>query len=311
MKHNFKITLLLILVFLITQVFGIFTVSNYINVQTEIVDDVEITTITHEKTFIGEPAQIEEEQKTFSFLPIAIIIGVGTLILLGIIKFKLIKIWKFWFGLSIFITVAVSLGVYLDYVIAGILALILVFGKLYRPNIILHNLTEILIYTGIAIILMPLLNLISAIIILLLISLYDMFAVWKSKHMVKMAKFQLDSKLFAGLSFPYSGNKIINPKNVTNKKTKSSKKAKIAVLGGGDIAFPLIFSVAVLEYLILNKGLTVSIAILNSFLITIFATIALGFLLFFSKKDRFYPAMPFISAGCFLGLGMVFLINMI
>jgi len=32
------------------------------------------------------------------------------------------------------------------------------------------------------------------------------------------------------------------------------------------------------------------------------ATIGLSYLFFFAKKKKFYPAMPFITAGIFLGI---------
>ena len=43
----------------------------------------------------------------------------------------------------------------------------------------------------------------QASILLVLISIYDMIAVWKSKHMITLAKFQLDTKSFAGLAMNY------------------------------------------------------------------------------------------------------------
>jgi len=45
-----------------------------------------------------------------------------------------------------------------------------------------------------------------------------------------------------------------------------------------------------------------------SFSISVGAGIALVFLLFLSEKDKFYPAMPFISAGCFAGFGVILLL---
>ena len=38
--------------------------------------------------------------------------------------------------------------------------------------------------------------------LLALISVYDVIAVFKSKHMVSMANFQTESKVFAGLAVP-------------------------------------------------------------------------------------------------------------
>ena len=73
---------------------------------------------------------------------------------------------------------------------------------------------------------------------------------------------------------------------------------KTAVLGGGDMGFPLLFA-AVVQRVYGASALVVPI----------FAGIALLLLLLASKKDRFYPAMPFLSAGCFVGLGVALLLS--
>ena len=73
----------------------------------------------------------------------------------------------------------------------------------------------------------------------------------------------------------------------------------MAILGGGDIGFPLIFAGVVLK----EWGLWQSLPM------PLFAGLGLSFLLWKGKKDRFYPAMPFISAGCFLGLFVVWLLG--
>jgi len=45
-----------------------------------------------------------------------------------------------------------------------------------------------------------------------------------------------------------------------------------------------------------------------SLIISLFTAVALMLLFFLAKKDRFYPAMPFISVGCFLGLLVVWIL---
>ena len=83
--------------------------------------------------------------------------------------------------------------------IALVIAIPLAIGKIYKRNFIVHNFSELLIYPGIAAVFVPLLNLTSIIILLILISIYDMWAVWKSKIMQKMAKFQMNElKIFGG-----------------------------------------------------------------------------------------------------------------
>ncbi len=127
-----------------------------------------------------------------------------------------------------------------------------------------------------------------------------MFAVWKSKHMIKLAKMQSCSGVFAGLSIPYKVKKgKLNIPLFKKTKTKKTKKIKSAILGGGDIVFPIIFSGVIFQNLLFIYP--TNIALLKTLIITITTTIALSLLLIKSKKNRFYPAMPFITAGCFLG----------
>ncbi len=300
MKHTLKITILLITLFILTQVVGLATVSKYIDVEKT---DKGIK-IIHPDTILGPQPEVED--KSYSAIPIIIAVLIGTGILLLLIKFRLGKLWKLWFFLAVFMTLAVSFNVYIIRIYAIILALLLAAVKVLRPNIIVHNFTEIFVYTGITIVILPFLNIVSAITLLIVISLYDMYAVWKSKHMIKLAKFQAKSRLFAGLMLQYIPKKQIRTKNKKLKKIKI--KAKSAMLGGGDIAFPLLFSAAVMEHLILN-GLPKNIAFIQSSIITLFVAISLTILLLKSQKDKFYPAMPFVSIGCIIGYIIIILIS--
>jgi hypothetical protein len=142
--------------------------------------------------------------------------------------------------------------------------------------------------------------------------------------MVKMAKFQTKSKVFAGLLIPYTPKeqtaesvKLTQPKTSKTFDIKSGKvEKKNAILGGGDIAFPLIFAGVVMQNiankLYTNFGLTLeaakSIAFQQSLIITLTTTIAIALLFVFAKKDKFYPAMPIVTAGCLIGYGIVLLL---
>jgi presenilin-like A22 family membrane protease len=214
----------------------------------------------------------------------------------------------------------IAFGSFLPEWLTIVLTLIAVFFKVIRPNVIVHNISEIFVYAGIAAIFVPLLNMFSAFMLLVLISAYDAYAVWKSKHMIKLAKFQSKSKLFAGLTVPYSFKKKSDPKELSEKKvTKKKVKVeaelipkkkdgpRVAILGGGDIAFPLLFTGAVMQELIMS-GLSPTMAIFKSLIITLFVTGSVAYLFFYGKKDRFYPAMPYISIGCLLGYGLVLIL---
>ncbi len=296
MKHTFKITLILIALFFAAQIVGLFTVSKYIQVETLPDGTIEVV---HEETVVGEPPEMSYDEKSFNFIPIMVAILVGTALLLILIRFKLQKIWKLWFFIAIAITLSISFDVYIARWLALALGVILAGIRIFKPNLIVHNFTEIFIYTGITILLLPWLNLTAGIFLLVFISIYDMIAVWKSKHMIKLANFQLGSKLFAGLLMNY---KIKKPsKKAGGKGELHQEKAGNAILGGGDIAFPMLFAAAVMEHLIIVQNIPKMQAFMFSLLVPLGAGIALSLLLFYSKKETFYPAMPFISVGCIAG----------
>jgi presenilin-like A22 family membrane protease len=274
--------------------------------------------VSHGDTSLGERPQTEGFG---SFLYLIIGITIGTIIVLVLVKFHKANIWRYWFFLAVWMALSISIGVFVkskiifNYDVAMFIALLLAIWKIWKPNIIIHNITEVLVYSGLAVLLVPLFDVFWAIMLLVAISLYDMYAVWKSKHMVKMAKFQTKSNIFAGLMIPYKLKGAQMQKSSINGKvskkldtsTISKAKPKTAILGGGDVVFPLILTGAVMEGL-LREGLTKSQAFMQSSIMILTTTIALALLFFFAKKDRFYPAMPFVTAGCLIGWIIVLLI---
>ncbi len=304
MKHSQQVLIFFMSLFLITQVIGLGLVILGSDIVTSVEDEVVVREVVFSNTTVGERPDVEGEETIF-----AIVIGVfiGTVILLLLSRLNKVNIWKHWFFLASVITMSVSFGVLTQSSLLGwLLALILGAWKIYRSGLIIHNLTEIFIYPGIALLLAPLLNVFYAIVLLILVSIYDAYAVWKSKHMVEMAKFAKSANLFPGLSLAYnekSGSITSSHVSKSSRSGKSKNKSKgvrMGILGGGDIAFPLIFAAVFLVQL-LEAGFSSSVAFGYAFLISFFAGVSLLFLFVFGKKDRYYPAMPFISAGCFVG----------
>jgi hypothetical protein len=85
---------------------------------------------------------------------------------------------------------------------------------------------------------------------------------------------------------------------------KQEGESRSAILGGGDIAFPLLFAGSVMEELIIS-GFTREMAYFRTLLVPLFAGAALYLLFVKSEKGKFYPAMPFITVGCLIGYGLV------
>ncbi len=306
MKHTLKVTLLILLIFFLSQVVGLVALNYNTVVTTAPSGEV---VVEHMDTAIGERPQLEGPS-TFVYMIIAILIGTGLILLL--IRIRKIRIWKAMYFFAVWMTCTVTIGVFIDPTVALAICFILAVLKLYRPNPWTHNIIELFIYAGIAVIFVPLLDIFWMVVLLFVISGYDMIAVWKSKHMVTMAEFQTKSSAFAGIVLGYQ-RKI--RESIGKKAGKASGKvmerveSKTAVLGGGDIAFPLLFAGVIMDDLIRVQGFAKTTAFLVSLIIPVVVMTALFLLFFKAKKDRYYPAMPFITIGCLAGYGLMLLAN--
>lgn len=311
MKHQWQVSAVLLGIFFAAQVVGLFVVDSYVDVSASEKASMEA----------GKPVAVYHnlpygvERPNFapglSFIFIGAAVIIGTVLLLLIIKFRKLTLWKLWYLLALVITLSVSFASFLPKAAAGILSVVIALFRVFKPNVLAHNIVELFIYGGLAAIFVPVMNTMSAAILLVLISVYDFFAVFHSKHMVTLAKFQSENRMFAGLFVPKelslnSAISSIKPAAAAAKSAKPSQPPKegkyadsgdYAVVGGGDIGFPLLFAGTALATFGFYKTL----------IIPAFAAAALLILLVIGKKGKFYPAMPFITVGCFVGYGILLL----
>ena len=310
MKHPTPVTILLIALFFAAQAVGLLLLALDIDAVTGTAGSL---VVEHGTTAIGERPSTAGFS---SFLYLLIGVTIGTALVLLLIRFKAYRLWKVWFLIAIWFSMTMALGVIMPALVAFILCLLVAVWKVFWPNPYVHNIAEIFMYAGLAILLVPIFSIGWVILLLLAVSVYDMIAVWYSKHMVTMAQAQTKSNLFAGLYIPKNAGGVKAP-TVDAKMHDQAKPAmpnvpppsagsSAAILGGGDIAFPLIFSGVAMDWLIM-RGMTVPNAMLYALIIAMTATGALAGLFMYAKKDKFYPAMPFLSVGCLLGLGIVWL----
>jgi presenilin-like A22 family membrane protease len=320
MKHNIKITIILLSMFVITQFIGLYVANTNIFNRTIQGTNETLTNPILSTLQPPQPTQQSDFSMYFGSIIFAFIIAIIILFLLT--KFKIDMILKIWFFVVVVIALFITFNAFFPnyinsvyfVVIALAVALFLAFIKIFRQNFIVHNLTELLIYPGIATVFIPILNFWSAMILLILISGYDIWAVWHSGIMQKMAKYQINNlKVFSGFFVPYISKEMRMKIRKMKKSRVKGKKIKVnmAILGGGDVIFPIITSGVVLmtQFVNLPFGLKPFIGGFIPALFVIFgATLGLTLLFLFSEKKKFYPAMPFITAGIFLGIILSYLL---
>jgi len=318
MKHNSKIIFIILTMFLLTQFIGIYVVDHYSSVK--VIDGIVVNVDSPGLPFgleIPEPKENADFARAFTSIIFAFMIAIFLLILLS--KFNAALILRFWF----FTVVAIALGISFNVPLTNLFsdkAGIFLFGipvlwiialsfgfalsliKIYKRDLFVHNSTELFIYPGIAAVFVPILNIYTIIILLVVISIYDMWAVWHSGIMQKMAKYQIDNlKIFSGFFVPYVSKKVkLKLKKMKTSELKKKKvRVNVAILGGGDVVFPIIAAGVMLK----------TLGLLSAFFVVIGAAVGLGYLLLFSEKKKFYPAMPFITGGIFLGMVLSYLVS--
>ncbi|MBI3027873.1 hypothetical protein HYY70_07225 [Candidatus Woesearchaeota archaeon] len=312
MKHTLKVVVALVVFFLTAQLVGLVIISHYI--------DHKKTAETKKVEWQPLPYNLERpevENESYSFIYITIAIIFGTLLVLLLIKFNKPLIWKLWFFATVWLTLSIAFAAFVNSIAAAALALALSILKLHKPNVLIQNISEIFIYGGLAAIFVPIINLFAAFMLLIVISVYDFIAVFKTGHMIKLAKFQSNSKVFAGIFIPYQKDRVIVGESTAKTGTKaeksrltseqkSSSRSSVAVLGGGDIGFTLIFAGVVMKGLMLNEA--VLIGFFKTLIIPVCVSAALLLLLVKGQHNKFYPAMPVLSIGCFIGYLIVLLV---
>jgi presenilin-like A22 family membrane protease len=300
MKHNTKVTIILLVMFILTQLLGLCIVNFYLN-------PTNIVPYGFDNNKNIEPVSFFV-QLIFSFI-------IAIVFILFLMKIHSKIVMRIWFFIVVAFALAISFNALsivlgatssIANLIAIILGVILSYFKVFKINMFVHNATELLIYPGIASLFVVMLNLPITIILLLIISVYDIWAVWHSKIMMKMAKYQINSLgIFSGFMIPYADKKtkekirLIKLKyknNIPKDILKKSKlKINMAILGGGDIVFSIIVAGVFLK--------TYS-SFPAALIVTFFAILAILYLFIFGEKKKPYPAMPYLTTGILIGMAV-------
>lgn len=236
------------------------------------------------------PEFIVEPQK-LGVVDIILYIALATVFFLVLVRMKS-KIFRgkiirglFW------LTLAVGLLVFWESFFSSVIALaiasLMVIWRYSKPNILNHNILIGLSSAGVGAVLGVGLTPKQAIIILVIISIYDFIAVYKTKHMVKMAETMIEEQAVIALILPESG------KSFKASPGGFQPGQGFMVLGAGDLVFPLLMTVS-----------TATVSLFGGVVVLVFSF--LGFLLLHiifhsQKKRRAMPALPPLALAVIVG----------
>lgn len=233
---------------------------------------------------------------------IAFAIATGLILLaLKFLKFK--APFGAVFAFLIFVGADIVFSAFIPYHLLAIsLALLLVAVRFLWPNILTQNIAIVIAIAGVSAQLGIFLTVPAVIVLLIVLSVYDVWAVFKTKHMVGMAKGLMQRGMMPMIVLPSSWKDFTHSmRKVESEKLKPAKKHSLRymLLGTGDLAFPLVFAVSALSY-----GLVQAYAVIIGALAGIVAI----HLLMTSKKFPALPALPPIAAGSIIAFAISLLV---
>lgn len=206
---------------------------------------------------------------------------------------------QIFFVLAVFSGLDILFGTFTGEPTATILAAGLIILRFVRPTVWLHNLVVIGGLAGIGAMLGITLLPRDAIILLIILAVYDVIAVYKTKHMVKMAKAMIKRRVILGIIVPEkilglkaSMADVEQDKIPVKRILKPGERGKFMILGGGDLVLPLLLIASVA-----NQNIWQSVIILVFALLGLLAM----HLLFIKLKSKPMPALPPLAVFSILG----------
>ncbi len=252
---------------------------------------------------LREEVLIPETGQGVSFFLVSI--AISTLLIIVLLKYlKKRFFFKFLFGYLIFSGAYTVFGVSIEYffpalaaykffgwylieLMALVLALALAIGRQLYPIVWLQNLALMLALGGVAPMLAMFFTTTTIILVLVLASVYDYIAVFKTKHMVSMFQELMAKDAPLALVIPEKGD-VFGRVDHRIVHRKGDGERRYMLLGTGDLAFPTIFLVSVFaEY-----GMVSSLFVMAGSLI------GLHFDQWWvEKNEKPMPALPAIAAA--------------
>ncbi len=156
-------------------------------------------------------------------------------------------------------------------------------------NVMMHNLGIILGIGGIAAVFGLSISVEFGLILLVVLSLYDILAVYVTKHMVAMARSMIEGGAIFGFLVPFKFKGFF----YNRERARTGVGEEFMILGSGDIGLPLIFVSSLVKFSLTSAVITAAFSLLGLFLTHI---------LFINQgQKRVMAALPPIATMTIIG----------
>ncbi|OGD30821.1 hypothetical protein A3A18_01900 [Candidatus Azambacteria bacterium RIFCSPLOWO2_01_FULL_44_84] len=233
-------------------------------------------------------AEVAPQVTAVSWWQFLLAFGIGTAVILGLIRI-MHGGWflRLFFIFALFSGMLITFNLFLSDIAAVIFSAFLVAAYVIWPYVWLHDAVMILTLPGIAVLIGLSLQPWFAVLILIIMSVYDYIAVYKTKHMIKMAKAMIAGRAIFAMIFPEEF------RNFKSKINEAHPGQGFMMLGTGDFVFPLIMAASAMTVSYKSAWIVLGFSIFG---------LLLMHLLFISQRVRRpMPALPPLAGFAILG----------
>lgn len=233
-------------------------------------------------------AQITPQVTTAPWWQFLLAFGIGTAVILGLIRI-MHGGWflRLFFIFALFSGMLITFNLFLTNAAALALSAFLIAIYVFWPYVWLHDVIIVLTLPGVAALIGLSLQPWFAVLILIIMSVYDYVAVYKTKHMIKMAKAMIAGRAIFAMVFPEE------LKNFKSKINEAHPGQGFMMLGTGDFVFPFIMASSAMLMGIKSAWIV--------FGFSIFGLLLMHFLFVSQRIRRPMPALPPLAIFAILG----------
>lgn len=167
-------------------------------------------------------------------------------------------------------------------------------------NVLIHNVGIILAVAGIGSLLGLAISHGTAVVAMVILSFYDIIAVYVTKHMIKMAKTMMESGAIFGFLIPSQVSGFFSHKKEAQ--AQVGVGGQFMILGSGDIGLPVVLASSLVRY---SLGGAIIVAVFS------LAGLFLTHLIFVNQKERKpMAALPPIATMSIVGYFVALIFNL-
>jgi presenilin-like A22 family membrane protease len=181
------------------------------------------------------------------------------------------------------------LGSFLPAIWSFPLSILVIFLFYTLKSVLSHNIAIVIALAGISAMIGTMISPMQAAAVLIILSIYDIIAVYKTGHMVKMARAMIESGAVFGFVIPFKASDFMANKN----QVQAGIGDNFMVLGSGDIALPCVFACTFVRY-----------SLADAFIVGLFSVVGLfltHYIFINQKERRPMAALPPIATMSILG----------